>query len=964
MKGIKRWLSVAMAALLTASGPGVYAEKPETELPLKDRFSTGLLEDLYQQQAYDYYELYARENGDRTPGRDTHILAPSLALVEKERIETEAEGRPAVLSNEAAGTLSWSFTIETAGLYTLSLDYYFDGTGKSDALRRLLVDGEQPFREAASLQFRHLWKDNDDIKVNTLGDEVRPSYEEVHRWQTLIFQDSQGLYDAPYALYFEAGEHTVQLEYLSADMLAGEFRVEPAGRAVTYEEYIAAYTAPAFAADETFQAEGTVLHKNDTTLTLESDGNPSTVPAGITSRRLNVMGGWRWRTGGQSISWVIDVPEDGWYQLGARYLQSWNDGLPSYRRIEIDGEVPFREMEAYRFDYAADWQLETFSNPQTGEPYYFYLRKGERTLTMTVRLSELTPLLNSLNDDAQALSQIIMDITKLTGNDPDPNYDYSFFERIPDLKRRLEALTESLQWKYDLVKSIQPRLPAMANNFLSIQKQLKVMIDKPFKIARNLSDLTDAQSNMGTYYQNLQDNPLLVDYFRLSAAGTSWAGHREAGFFRKLWATLQNFAASFFKDYDNVGGLLDESVEIKETISVWISRGTEWAEIIKQMTDEQFTPRTGIAVNINVVPASQLAAGGINALMLSITSGRAPDVAQGVNSSSPAEFAFRDAVQDLAAYADFDETVSRFLPGIMIPYQYNGGTFALPETMNYSVLFYRKDVLDTLQMELPDTWEELYKYTLPTLYQNGYEFYYPTGNFNPFLFQRGGDYYTGDGLKSALDTPVAHAAFKEYCELFTHYAIPVSANFFNRFRTGTMPLGFGDHSLYILLSTAAPELTGNWGIAPIPGTRRQDGAIDRSNGGLSGECDIIMNQSEHKDASWEYLKWWTSAEVQGDFARELEALIGIEARWNTANVEAFMDLPWNKADLEVIESQWEWVREAPIVLGSYYTGRYLNNAWNSAVIGNMNPKDALDQAVEEINKEMRMKQEEYHVQKN
>ena len=77
-----------------------------------------------------------------------------------------------------------------------------------------------------------------------------------------------------------------------------------------------------------------------------------------------------------------------------------------------------------------------------------------------------------------------------------------------------------------------------------------------------------------------------------------------------------------------------------------------------------------------------------------------------------------------------------------------------------------------------------------------------------------------------------------------------------------------------------------------------------------------------------------------------------------------MDLPWNKADLEVIESQWEWVREAPIVLGSYYTGRYLNNAWNSAVIGNMNPKDALDQAVEEINKEMRMKQEEYHVQKN
>ena len=962
MNGVKRWLCMVMAAIWMA--PGYYwpAAEPETELPLKDRFSTGLLEDLYEDAAYMYYAAYASFHQDKAAGEDTLTLLPSQATAEQPLTTETIDGLEAVRWQEQTPYLEWTFSVRTAGLYTLSLDYRFDGTGKSDGQRRLLLDGEQPFMEASNLPFRHLWKDNEDIRVNTVGDEVRPSYAELLQWQTLCFQDSQGFYNVPYAFYLTAGMHTVRLEYVSAEFYVGAFSVAPVEEPPSYAVYSAGYTAPDFEEDFTRQAEQNILHKNDTTLTLESDGNPSTVPAGITSRKLNVIGGWRWRTGNQSLTWTIDVPRDGWYQLGTRYIQNWSDGLPAYRRIEIDGRVPFQEMEAYRFDYTQDWRLETFSDPQTKQPYFFYLTAGEHELTMTVKLSELTEIIHSLNDDALALSQIIMDITKLTGNDPDPNYDYSFFERIPDLKARLEALAESLQWKYERTKAIQPRLPAMANNFVSIQKQLRQMIQNPFKIARNMSDLTDAQSNMGTYYQDLQNNALMIDYFRVSAAGTSWSDHREAGFFAKIWATLQNFIASFFKDYDHVGGLLNDEVTVDETITVWISRGTEWAEIIKQMTDEQFTPETGVAVNINVLPASQLSAGGINALMLAITSGRAPDAALGVNSGSPAEFAFRDAVYDLAKFPDFAEVSSRFLPGIMIPYQYSGGTFAIPETMNYSVMFYRKDVLASLQMKLPDTWEELYKYTLPTLYQNGYEFYYPAGNFNPFLFQSGGDYYTADGRASALDTPQAYSAFKEYCELFTHYAVPVSANFFNRFRTGTMPLGFGDHSLYILLSTAAPELAGNWGIAPIPGRVNAQGEIDRSNGGLSGECDIILNGSAHKEAAWDYLKWWTDAAVQGDFARELEALIGIEARWNTANVQAFTDLPWNKQDLGIIESQWRWVREAPVVLGSYYTGRYLNNAWNSTVIGNMNAKDALDIAVEEINKEMRMKQEEYRVQ--
>ena len=437
----------------------------------------------------------------------------------------------------------------------------------------------------------------------------------------------------------------------------------------------------------------------------------------------------------------------------------------------------------------------------------------------------------------------------------------------------------------------------------------------------------------------------------------------KANVLQKLKFSFLNFLASFKKDYNSIGSILKDDTEVKSTINVWIARGTEWAEIIKEMADEEFTPQTGILVNINVLPASQLHAGNVNALMLSIISGRAPDVGMGLDSGSPVEFAIRNAVYDLAEFDDFNEVSKRFLPNILTPYRYNEGVFAIPETMDFSVMFYRKDIVNELDIKIPDTREELYSDVLPALYQNSLQFYYPQ-DFTQFIFQHGGDYYTPDGRKSGLDTSEAFRAFQEYTELFTHYGMPLSASFYNRMRTGEMPIGIGSFGLYMQLSVAAPELVGKWGIAPLPGRRLPDGTINRSNGALAGQCNVIMKQSDRAKESWEFLKWWSSADVQTKFARELEALIGAEARWNTANVEAFNNLSWKAEALKVINEQWRWSKETPVVLGGYFTGRYITNAWNTVVLGGGNVRDSLENAVKEINRELRMKQEEYGIHEN
>ena len=53
----------------------------------------------------------------------------------------------------------------------------------------------------------------------------------------------------------------------------------------------------------------------------------------------------------------------------------------------------------------------------------------------------------------------------------------------------------------------------------------------------------------------------------------------------------------------------------------------------------------------------------------------------------------------------------------------------------------------------------------------------------------------------------------------------------------------------------------------------------------------------------------------GALREELEALIGTEARWNTANVKALNQLPFPQKDIEAIQEQWRWFQGAAGYLG-------------------------------------------------
>lgn len=69
----------------------------------------------------------------------------------------------------------------------------------------------------------------------------------------------------------------------------------------------------------------------------------------------------------------MTVEESGLYRLGMRFKQNFSEGQASCRRLLIDGQVPFAEAEALRFDFGNSWQMQFLGGD---EPICSTLKKG------------------------------------------------------------------------------------------------------------------------------------------------------------------------------------------------------------------------------------------------------------------------------------------------------------------------------------------------------------------------------------------------------------------------------------------------------------------------------------------------------------------------------------------------------------------------------------------------------------
>jgi ABC-type glycerol-3-phosphate transport system substrate-binding protein len=111
--------------------------------------------------------------------------------------------------------------------------------------------------------------------------------------------------------------------------------------------------------------------------------------------------------------------------------------------------------------------------------------------------------------------------------------------------------------------------------------------------------------------------------------------------------------------------------------------------------------------------------------------------------------------------------------------------------------------------------------------------------------------------------------------------------------------------------------------------------------------------------SWEFMKWWVSADTQVRFGREQEALLGSSARYPTANIEALKQLPWKSNQIEVLENSLDEAIGIPEVPGSYYTPRHIINSARKVINEKEDPRETLIDYARKINEELTRKRQEF-----
>ena len=89
----------------------------------------------------------------------------------------------------------------------------------------------------------------------------------------------------------------------------------------------------------------------------------------------------------------------------------------------------------------------------------------------------------------------------------------------------------------------------------------------------------------------------------------------------------------------------------------------------------------------------------------------------------PFDLACRGALYDLTQFEDYWQVANRFVAGALVPYTYNEGIYAMPETLDFDAVIYRTDIFENLGLEVPDTWDELVD-LLPSLQRYGMNFYH------------------------------------------------------------------------------------------------------------------------------------------------------------------------------------------------------------------------------------------------
>ena len=1007
----KRFLAFLLCAIMMVGVAVVPVSAASDEGSSSSDVSISDVSDILNALSYsEYKDKYSAMKDETTSGMASIVVDAYNGLVADKTTATTEKlddyyGEDAVLKTGDSGSVTWKFNVPASGMYQIDLRYCQFGEKITSIERVFFINGEVPFAEARSVVLSKVWKYNyTDLKDENgeyvldeagnripafdkdgNGNDVRPVVSTSPKWTNYTLQDPDGFYVDPFEFYLEAGENTITLESTREAVVLDYIKLTPVAsiNIPTYEEYIAKHgdieaNTPVA---NTIKIEGEYVTNvsNKTIYPLQDRTSPITTGlTGVQSAKVqkyNIAGGSQWSTVGEWITYNIDVTESGYYGISFRYKQDLLDGMFVSRKVYIDGELPFVEAAGCRFDYTDSWDVKYLGDKirkEDGEDivyedrdFFFYLEKGKHTLKFEVALGEMGEQLRQISTTLSNLNNAYLEIIKLTGSSPDANRTYNFARVMPHVLETLLDEYVKLKGVYTYLTDVTQLKGEKTATIEQLYLLLKKMSSgEDADLAGNLETFKTQLGSLGTWISSVSAQPLKVDFLTVQPANSELP-ESEGNFFQSLWYELSMFFYSFIIDYNSLSNEADTESDV-EPVQVWIAAGRDQAQVIRNLIDNDFTYNTKISANLKLVSGGTL--------LPSVLAGAGPDVSLMETSSQIIDFSLRSALIPLNKFIETDkENVLAWFPSsATVPLTLYDSSehaerettyYGLPDKLNFSMLFYRKDILSQLGLDIPKTWDDILA-MIPVLQYNNMEVGIQNDIYT-FIYQSGNEAYKNGGMQINFDSTGVLNAFTKLCNMYTQYSLPYTFDFSNRFRTGEMPIGIADYTTCNQLALFASELSGLWGFTTLPGYELEDANGNKyiNNSAMSTVTGCVMlegcEEGTAQKNAWEFMKWYVGKDCQIAYTNEMVSIQGIAGRHPTPNIEAISEIPWTNDEKNAILAQFNNLAAVPNYPGSYYLERYINFAFLAAYNESKDPADSLLSYVTTINKEITRRRVEF-----
>lgn len=844
---------------------------------------------------------------------------------------------------QAKDKLSLEFNVEKAGEYEVGLTIknnsrlYDNNLINIGSYERVMLD-------------KLFYYDTNEFDVDRFNNEFSPQQSSINDnyFQQLNFTNNNNEY-LPILIDLEAGYNQIELEVISGSFALINLKYRLNNDIISYDKYAAQNKGDKALNSIILEAEKFAF-KNNSTINLLTHSSNIATPFSATANKLNTINNLNYVANGDSITYIIDVPEAGYYDLGLmNYMGYTKPGVPVFIDIYLDGEIPFSAFSNYLIPYNARIELTSI------EEYPIYLSKGQHDLTIVLNSNNYARINNQLKTITDEITILSNSIKKITGNNQDKARDWDLVSFIPDLNEQLDC------W-YDELVLIQEELLMITNGVkiseyqqIEVAKiQLDTLRNDPNMIATNMNILAVGSGSilqqLATTQMSMNKQGLGLDKIVFSGTDTTLVSKPNT--FSSIYVETQRFLSSF-EDRNT----FEEGVD---TIDIWVRRPRQNVAVLQQMIDESFTPQTGIKVNVSVMPDQ-------GKLTLANAANKQPDGAIGIDSWLVNDLALRNALVDLRQFEGINNLIDDVAPGALIQMIIDESLYGLPETQDFYVMYYRKDILEEFDLEIPETWDDVLL-MLPVLQRYGMNFYTPLASADaykswpstaPYYFQNNAAIFSEDGSKTIIDSEEGVVAMQQMSDLFTIYGMPIQvASFYNSFRFGEIPIGISNFSTYAQLKFSAPEISDQWEVALVPGIKQADGTINRQVTG--GSTAVTMfNRSNKQNETYAFYEWYLSEAVQIEYATRMQNIYGTEFMWNSANRNTLNSLPIIKDDAQIIDEQLNYIQEVPRVPGSYFVEREVSNAWNRIVFDGYNVRSSVTEASIKSNREIKRKLEEF-----